>query len=189
MFEAVDGDSVAAALVASGKLTLKRDKRGAPRGLFCGMGTCFDCQVSVDGGPAQRACLTKVRPGMKIRSLAYRAEIPVSDAASQQDQPERSCGIDVEILSKTDLGNIAPMVAGGMAGAAYCPGEGKINPLLATPLLLSEALNSGARISETPPSAIFATKREDTLSRQAMGEYPATMLSMRPADGQQISLR
>lgn len=88
-FEAVAGDSVAAALVASGKLALKRDKSGAPRGLFCGMGTCFDCQVSVDGGPAQRACLTKVRPGMKIRSLAYRAGIPVSDAASQQDQLER----------------------------------------------------------------------------------------------------
>jgi glycine/D-amino acid oxidase-like deaminating enzyme/bacterioferritin-associated ferredoxin len=61
---------------------------------------------------------------------------------------ETSCGIDVEILANTDLGKMAPMVAKGMAGAAFCPGEGKINPLLATPLLLSEALNSGARISE-----------------------------------------
>lgn len=88
-FEAVAGDSVAAALVASGKLALKRDNSGAPRGLFCGMGTCFDCQVSVDSRPAQRACLTEVRPGMKIRSLAYRAGIPQSGAASQEDQPER----------------------------------------------------------------------------------------------------
>lgn len=89
MFNANAGESIAAALVASGKLELKRDKSGAPRGLFCGMGACFDCQVSVDGGPAQRACLTKVHPGMKIRSLAYRAGIPVSGTCSQRDQTER----------------------------------------------------------------------------------------------------
>ena len=61
---------------------------------------------------------------------------------------ERSCGTEVDILSDFDLRNMAPTVADGMAGAAYCAGEGKINPMLATPLLLAEALDSGARISE-----------------------------------------
>ena len=28
------------------------------------MGVCFDCLVTVDGRPSQRACLTKVEPGM-----------------------------------------------------------------------------------------------------------------------------
>ena len=65
MFNAIAGESIAATLAAAGKLELKRDKSGAPRGLFCGMGACFDCQVSVDNGPPQRACLTKVHPGMK----------------------------------------------------------------------------------------------------------------------------
>ena len=33
--------------------------RGAPRGLFCGIGVCFDCLVVVNGGPNQRACLDR----------------------------------------------------------------------------------------------------------------------------------
>ena len=53
------------------------------------MGACFDCQVSVDGGPAQRACQTKVRPGMRIRSLAYRAEFPLSGNWPQRDPVEK----------------------------------------------------------------------------------------------------
>jgi len=35
-----------------------------------------------------------------------------------------------------------------MVGAANCAGEGKINPILATPLLLTETLNFVARISQ-----------------------------------------
>ena len=53
------------------------------------MGACFDCQVSVDGGPPERACLTKVRPGMKIRSLSYRAGIQDSGAQSDSDKIEK----------------------------------------------------------------------------------------------------
>ena len=87
--EAVARESIAAALTACGKLALRRDKTGAPRGMFCGMGACFDCQVSVDDGPPERACLTKVRPGMKIRSLSYRAGFRVSDARSDRDQIEQ----------------------------------------------------------------------------------------------------
>ncbi|MFT5502236.1 MAG: glycine/D-amino acid oxidase-like deaminating enzyme/bacterioferritin-associated ferredoxin, partial [Woeseiaceae bacterium] len=61
---------------------------------------------------------------------------------------ETSRGIETEILSEGDLRNMAPTVAGDMVGAAYCAGEGKINPLLATPLLLTEAVVRGARIRE-----------------------------------------
>jgi len=41
---------------------------GAPRGLFCGMGVCFDCLVSVDGRDGVRACITPVRDGMRIET-------------------------------------------------------------------------------------------------------------------------
>ena len=88
-FDAIAGESIAAALAAAGRLALKRDKSGAARGLFCGMGACFDCQVSIDGGPAQRACLTKVQPGMKIRSLDYRAEVPLPDTGTQRNQTDK----------------------------------------------------------------------------------------------------
>ena len=88
-FNALAGESIASALAATGKLELGRDKSGAARGRFCGMGACFDCQVSVDGGPPVRACLTKVRHGMKLRSLAYRAPVPIAGPRVERESSER----------------------------------------------------------------------------------------------------
>jgi aerobic-type carbon monoxide dehydrogenase small subunit (CoxS/CutS family) len=34
--------------------------------LFCGMGVCFECLVTVDGRPGVRACVTPVRDGMDV---------------------------------------------------------------------------------------------------------------------------
>ena len=46
------------------------DLGGAPRGLFCGMGSCFDCVVTVNGRSGVRACMTPVAAGMRVeRSL------------------------------------------------------------------------------------------------------------------------
>jgi predicted molibdopterin-dependent oxidoreductase YjgC len=60
-----DGQSVAAALTAAGVRSWRTTRRGErPRGLFCGIGACFDCLLTIDGRPAQRACLVPVRDGM-----------------------------------------------------------------------------------------------------------------------------
>jgi predicted molibdopterin-dependent oxidoreductase YjgC len=67
--EAYAGETVAAALLASGRRLLRRtDKSGAPRGVFCGMGVCYDCLVTVDGVTNVRACVTQIRDGMVIRT-------------------------------------------------------------------------------------------------------------------------
>jgi aerobic-type carbon monoxide dehydrogenase small subunit (CoxS/CutS family) len=60
------GESVASALLALGRRTFRHTGHGAPRGLFCGMGVCFDCLVTVDGVENVRACLTPVAEGMEI---------------------------------------------------------------------------------------------------------------------------
>ncbi|MEV7429460.1 (2Fe-2S)-binding protein [Nocardioides sp. NPDC092400] len=61
------GESVAAAMIAdSGDLALRRTADGEPRGLFCGMGVCFECLVVVDDVPNTRACMTWVRDGMAV---------------------------------------------------------------------------------------------------------------------------
>jgi predicted molibdopterin-dependent oxidoreductase YjgC len=60
------GESVAAALMADGDLSTRTTSGGERRGLFCGMGVCFDCLVIVDGVPGTRACVTWVREGMDI---------------------------------------------------------------------------------------------------------------------------
>ena len=62
-----DGQTVAAALVEHG-ITSWRVTRfaGRPRGLFCGIGICFDCLVVIDGVPNQRACLVAAASGMAV---------------------------------------------------------------------------------------------------------------------------
>lgn len=61
------GQSVGAALIAAGYLSWRTTRHGgAPRGVFCGIGICFDCLVVVNGRPNQRACLTEVRDGDEI---------------------------------------------------------------------------------------------------------------------------
>ena len=63
------GQSVGAALTAAGIVAWRRTRRGGrPRGLFCGIGVCFDCLITIDGEPDQRACLAPARPGLSLSS-------------------------------------------------------------------------------------------------------------------------
>ncbi|MFC9441890.1 MULTISPECIES: (2Fe-2S)-binding protein [unclassified Brevibacterium] len=62
------GASVAAALLASGRTSWRTTRTGRPRGLFCGIGVCFDCLVEIDGQTGQRACLVTLADGMDVRS-------------------------------------------------------------------------------------------------------------------------
>jgi sarcosine oxidase subunit alpha len=66
--EAEAGTSLLAALWNAGILALRRSARGDPRGPLCGMGTCFECRVTIDGLPHQRACSAAVRAGMQVRT-------------------------------------------------------------------------------------------------------------------------
>lgn len=63
------GQSVAAALTDAGVRSWRTTRHaGRPRGLFCGIGVCFDCLITVDGRPDQRACLTPAVPGMRLET-------------------------------------------------------------------------------------------------------------------------
>ncbi|RIK16613.1 MAG: proline dehydrogenase [Acidobacteria bacterium] len=53
----VPGQTLGAALVAAGRTSWRTTRNeGRPRGIFCGIGVCFDCLLTVDGVPDQRAC-------------------------------------------------------------------------------------------------------------------------------------
>lgn len=73
--DAFAGETVAAALLAHGVVTLRRTARGDPRGVFCGMGSCFECRVTVDGRGAVRACLTPVAEGMVVSAQTETATL------------------------------------------------------------------------------------------------------------------
>jgi predicted molibdopterin-dependent oxidoreductase YjgC len=61
------GQSIAAALLADGVRSWRTTRvDGDPRGLFCGIGVCFDCLVEVNGRPGVRACLADVHEGDRV---------------------------------------------------------------------------------------------------------------------------
>lgn len=62
-----DGQYLGAALFTSGVVTLRHSVRlDQPRGLFCAMGICYECLVSIDGAPDQRACMSIIHPQMNV---------------------------------------------------------------------------------------------------------------------------
>ena len=65
--EAFQGEPIAAALMAKGIKVFRRTrKKKQPRGIFCAIGRCTDCIMTVDGMPNVRTCVTPVRDGMEI---------------------------------------------------------------------------------------------------------------------------
>lgn len=67
--QAYAGESVATVLLALGRRSFRHtDKHHEPRGIFCGMGICFDCLVTIDGMENVRACMTLVQEGMAIET-------------------------------------------------------------------------------------------------------------------------
>jgi predicted molibdopterin-dependent oxidoreductase YjgC len=65
-FVAPAGRSIAAALMDVGRLALRTSPSGEPRGVYCGIGACFECRVHVAGRGEVRGCLTPVEPGMRV---------------------------------------------------------------------------------------------------------------------------
>lgn len=65
------GETVAAAMLAAGRVAFRLDRSDRPRGLFCNMGTCSECFVTVEGVQGRRrlrACLTIVEDGLAIET-------------------------------------------------------------------------------------------------------------------------
>nr|WP_238356980.1 FAD-dependent oxidoreductase [Kribbella italica] len=82
--DALPGQTVAAALMATGRESW-RTTRGAekPRGVFCGIGACFDCLVVVNGTPDVRACQRTVSAGDEI-STQIGAMLPGPGAGEER---------------------------------------------------------------------------------------------------------
>ncbi|MBN8897808.1 MAG: (2Fe-2S)-binding protein, partial [Rhodospirillales bacterium] len=111
---ALEGETVAAALSAAGIVALRETQAGAPRGLHCGMGACWDCVVTIDGRIGQRACMTRAADGMVVQrgfpdALAPLGEVPTAST------PETLCA-DVLVVGGGPAG-LSAAIAAAEAGA------------------------------------------------------------------------
>ncbi|GGQ16358.1 (2Fe-2S)-binding protein [Streptosporangium pseudovulgare] len=87
----VPGQSVGAALHAAGVRSWRSTRFGGrPRGLFCGIGVCFDCLVTVNDVPALRACVTEARPGDRVRTSAADSGTAAARAGAGKDTAGKS---------------------------------------------------------------------------------------------------
>jgi len=67
--EAYEGETIAAALHAAGIWHYNEsDVLKRPRGLFCAIGHCSSCLMTVDGVPNTRICVTDAVEGMVVKS-------------------------------------------------------------------------------------------------------------------------
>jgi predicted molibdopterin-dependent oxidoreductase YjgC len=60
-----EGSTVAVAVLLSAEVC-RTSVSGQPRAPLCGMGTCFECRVKINGEPHRRACQVACEPGMEI---------------------------------------------------------------------------------------------------------------------------
>jgi len=66
------GESLHAALIAEQKRVLRSSAiKQEGRGVFCGMGVCYECQVTINGVANVRACMTEVSADMDIITNEY----------------------------------------------------------------------------------------------------------------------
>lgn len=107
-----EGEVLASALFAHGvRVFGHHPKDGAPQGIFCANGQCAQCTVVADG-LAVKACMTPVRPGMRVEPLEGLPSLP--------DLPLRGPVGDVETVEAECL-----VIGGGPAGLSAAIELGK----------------------------------------------------------------
>lgn len=114
--------------LAAQTLPLQRDSIDLWRALEQELG--IDLEIKVTGG------LMVAESEQHLRFLDEKCRV------------ERKFGIDCSVITAADLRALEPALDPRFVGAAYCPQEGKINPLVATQGLVDAARAAGAQFFE-----------------------------------------
>ena len=161
------GETIAAALAANGIAAIRRFDAGKPgeeswRGIYCGMGACYDCVVTVDGRAGQRACITKLSGREVVRSSQPNGTLgdpllPLAATPASRDRDEVS--VDILVVGAGPAGLFAALQA-RRAGASVT--------------VIDERGQSGGQYFKPLAPSLTATRapdrqfgRGDALTRQA----------------------
>ncbi len=92
-----DGEVISSALYAAGiEIFGHHPRDGGAQGIFCVNGQCSQCTVLVDGRPL-KACMTRVREGMRVESCEGAPLMPPDDARVDIRRPSEH-RVDVLVL-------------------------------------------------------------------------------------------
>ena len=67
---AIEGETIASAMINAG-LLVSRTVNGRPLGVYCNMGVCHSCVMTVNGVPSVRICQTRVSDGCRVDSQHF----------------------------------------------------------------------------------------------------------------------
>jgi NADPH-dependent 2,4-dienoyl-CoA reductase/sulfur reductase-like enzyme/ferredoxin len=102
-----ESEVISSALFANGIRVFGRHAGdGAPQGIFCANGQCAQCLVVADGRPV-KACVTPVRPGMRVRSVVGHPELEPDDTPVQARPAIEEVTTDVLIVGGGPAGLMA----------------------------------------------------------------------------------
>ena len=133
---AYEGESIGAVLEAIGMRQVRRAPQYKdPRGLYCAMGLCHGCLVTVDGQPNIRACMTLVQSGQKI---TLQDGFGRFEADYTEPSPGRLVKKDAEMV----------VVGGGPAGLSAAIAAAQTG---AEVLIIDENLQTGGQIYRQLP--------------------------------------
>ncbi|GHH71883.1 hypothetical protein GCM10018793_08010 [Streptomyces sulfonofaciens] len=80
----IAGQTLAGVLLAAGRTAWRTAGSGAPRGVFCGIGVCFDCLVTVNGERDVRACTRRAHDGDAVTTQSRRSGDPGDARAGER---------------------------------------------------------------------------------------------------------
>ena len=112
--EAFEDEVISSALFSNGiKIFSEHKKDSSPQGIFCANGQCAQCTVIADGLPV-KACVARVREGMKLAPLKGSPALPETACARESGRVEE---LEVDAL----------IIGGGPSGLAAAAELGKLN--------------------------------------------------------------
>lgn len=86
---------------------------------------------------------------------------------------EREAGLHIDLLDAGELQAIAPYLSERMIGGAFCPQEGKINPLLAMPAIAKATEEAGVTIWRQTRLTGLKTEAQGFIAATSRGEISA----------------
>ena len=87
----VGGQTLAGVLLGSGRLTWRTTSaRNEPRGVFCGIGVCFDCIAEVNGERDVRLCQRRASDGDRVATQHDALPVPVTEPEVTRSEGARS---------------------------------------------------------------------------------------------------
>ncbi|MGW3494871.1 (2Fe-2S)-binding protein [Streptomyces sp. NPDC001020] len=86
--DGIAGQTIAGVMLAADRLAWRRGRTGAPRGVFCGIGVCFDCLVTVGEDRDVRACRRRARDGDVVTTQSRQDANPTPGPEAEPEIPD-----------------------------------------------------------------------------------------------------